>query len=298
MHIGIICRSQIDYAIDLAGEFSAAGASVTLYLDFPQTADEVGDFDQPIERLYESGLLPRSCRVQMLRPPRMGDPRSLWFFFKLARTIQKDGIEIAHILLNPGEIWYAVLASLLRSAPVVTTMIVPVANTGEPLPLSVLWLTNKLAALGSDMVIVNGTDQVSIVERLYQLPSHRIAFVPLSLYARASKLRHAMIPEEPRTVLFFGRAHPHKGLEYLVRAQPYITKEVPDARFLVSAYGKDLERCRLLIDDASKFEITEGYVSAEMMATLFQRAALVVLPYVTASTSGVRLPPMPSVNRW
>ena len=287
MRIGLITRSQVDYAIDLANEFDAIGVSVTLYLDYTRTANEVGEFDQPVEYLYKTGLLPRSCRVQLLHPPRMRDPRSLWFFSKLARTIHEDRIEVAHILLNPGEIWFSVLACLMNFTAVVTTMIVPVANVGEPLPSPVLWTINKLATIGSDVVIVNGMDQVSIVERLYRFPLDRIAFVPLSLYARADKLRHATVPEEPGTVLFLGRAHPHKGLEYLVRAQPYITQQVPDARFLVSAFGEDLQRCLLLIHEASKFEITEGFVSGEVMATFFQRAALVVLPYLTASTSGV-----------
>ncbi len=42
-----------------------------------------------------------------------------------------------------------------------------------------------------------------------------------------------------------------------------------------------------MIEDESKFEIHEGYVSGERMAALFQRASLVVLPYLSASTSGV-----------
>src|SRR5208337_4953027 len=39
--------------------------------------------------------------------------------------------------------------------------------------------------------------------------------------------------------------------------------------------------------DYSKFEITEAVVPGNLMATFFQRAALVVLPYISASTSGV-----------
>ena len=166
-------------------------------------------------------------------------------------------------------------------------MIVPVANTGERLPAPVVWGTNKLAVCGSDMVIVNGTSQVELVSRIYKIPADQIAYVPLSLRVEATQWRDRTILEEPATVLFFGRADQHKGLEYLVKAQPLITREIPDARILISAHGDDLDRCVQMIGDHSKFEIIDGFVPGNVMATFFQRATLVVLPYISASTSGV-----------
>lgn len=166
-------------------------------------------------------------------------------------------------------------------------MIVPVANVGERLPRPVFWVTNKLACIGSDMVVVNGSDQVALVEKLYGVSSAKIAYIPLSPDARAARMADKEIVEEPYTILFFGRAHPQKGLEYFIRAQPYITQQVPRARFVISAHGEDLQRCRHLIDDVDRFEINEGVVTGEKLAWYFKRAALVVLPYLSASTSGV-----------
>jgi len=287
MHIGLITRSQIDYALDLANEYDARGISVNLYLDQRQTGEEVGDSDTPVDCLYEAGILPRACKVHLLELPRMRDPRSFSFFRNLVQVMHEDGIELIHILLNPGEIWFALLACLLTDIPVVTTLIVPVPNTGERLPRSLLWAINRLAVSGSDMVIVNGSDQVELVNRLYGVPCNRIAYVPLSLYTRAFKWRNESISEEAGTVLFFGRAHHQKGLEYLVKAQPLITQQVPEARILIAVHGDDLHRCRPMIIDPSRFEITEGVVSGSQMAALFQRAAVVALPYISASTSGV-----------
>ncbi len=288
MHIGLITRSQVDYAIDLANEFNAKGISVTLYLDRSQLVEETGSLNGPVEHLHESGLLPKSCAIRLLTPPRMRNPRSLNYFRNLASSLYEDGIEIAHILLNPGELWFALLASFVRHVPVITTMIVPVANIGERLPSFVVWATNKLATLGSDMTIVNGADQVSLVQRLYRIPANRIAYIPLSMHTRAIKWRDiTMIEEEPGTVLFFGRAYPQKGLEYLIEAQPLISKEVPNARFIISAHGEYLIECLKLIHDPKKFEIHKGVVSGEQMGAFFQRSALVALPYLSASTSGV-----------
>lgn len=287
MHIGIVTRSEADYALDLANGFRAEGAAVTLYMDHADIVAAVGDSSEPVGRLYESEALPRDCRVRLLRLPRMRDPKSLAVVRGLKRLLREDAVEVVHILLNPGEIWLALLASLVNDIPVVTTMIVPVANIGERLPAAVVWAINKLAASGSDILIVNSTAQVDLVKRLYGLSGNRIAYVPLSSRRRAASWREPPVQEEPHTILFFGRAQLQKGLEYLVRAQPFITRKVPDVRILISAHGEDLERCRQMIGDATRFEITEGIVTAATMATMFERAALVVLPYLTASTSGV-----------
>jgi len=289
MHVGIVTRSQVDYALDLAHQLSEEGVAVTLYMDHSRTAQEVGDADHPIERIREVGILPPTCRVRLLRLPRMRDPRSITVFRGLKREMQRDGVELAHILLNDGEIWLAVLAGLLTDVPVATNLIIPVANFGDRLPRSAVWAINKLAVLGSDLVIVNGGEQLRLVKRLYGVPESRLAHIPLSMHTRAAKWRVMEVEEDPDTVLFFGRAHPHKGLEYLVRAQPLISRQVPRARFLISAHGEDLARCRRMIRDQSKFEIIEGFVPGDVMASLFQRATLVALPYLTASTSGVLL---------
>lgn len=287
MHIGLITRSQTDYVLDLANSFMAEGQTVTMYLDYAQAVEEIGNTRQPVDEIYNTGLLPKNCQVRLLRSPRMRNLRSLAFFRKLAQSMRNDNVDVVHILLNPGEIWLAILALLLKDIPVVTTIIVPVANIGERLPASIVWGINKLAINGSNMVIVNGATQIELVKRIYGISVERIAYIPLSMYARVAKWRNNSILEEPATVLFFGRAHPQKGLEYLVRAQPLISRKVPGARFLISAHGEDLQRCREMIHDQSKFEITEGVVSADVMAAFFQRSSLVALPYISASTSGV-----------
>ncbi len=287
MHVGLVTRGDVAYTLDLANLLYEAGLSVSLYLSYEHTVREVGTRDRPIERLYELGLLPSECRVHLIKPPRMRNPFSLAAYISLSKTIQNDGVDVAHILAGPHEVWLAILACLLRAIPVTGTMIVPKPNIGDNIPPFLSRLINKILAYGSDMIIVNGEDQVKFVQNLYGLPANRVAFVPLNARTTAVKWSVQRNAEEPGTVLFFGRAELHKGLEYLVQAQPLVNRLVPHARILISAHGKDLERCRQMIRDQSKFVITEGVVPGDVMAALFQRAALVALPYLTASTSGV-----------
>ena len=289
MHVGLISFVDIEYALDVANALNELGISVTLYLSHARTARVVGSPDRPVERLYELKLLPPACRVRLLHLPRMRDPRSFFLIRKLIRIIRNDEVDLIHILVGPGEIWLAVLACFLRSIPVVSTMIIPKPNVGEDLPAFVLLGVNKLLAYGSDLVIVNGEDQVGVVQKLYGLPASRVAYVPLNPRTTSVKWAEKRNFEESGTVLFFGRAHPHKGLEYLMRAQPIISHHVPHARIVISGYGWTLERCRQMIQDSSKFEIHEGFVPPDVMAALFERASLVALPYISASTSGVLL---------
>jgi glycosyltransferase involved in cell wall biosynthesis len=287
MHVGLITRGDVAYTLDVANELYEAGTSVTLYLPYAHTAREVGTFEQPAERLYEAGLIPRECKVRLIQLPRTRAPRSVSVFRRLGRTICDDGVDVAHLLVGPDELWFAVLACLLRDVPVTSTMIQPTRDVGEPFPFSVIWAIQKLLAYGSDVVIVNGVEQVELVQRLYGIPPNRVEYVPLSVRTTAMRWASGTVPEEPGTTLFFGRATPHKGLEHLVQAEPFITRQVPHARILISAHGDDLERCRQMIRDDSRFEIHEGFVPGDVMATYFQRASLVALPYLSSTSSGV-----------
>lgn len=289
LHVGLVCRSDVESAIDLANSLHEAGIAVTLYLSFSHVAMAVGDSDQPIQSLYELGLVPPTCNVRLRRIPRMRSPKSFGMAYRLAATMRSDGVTLAHILMGPGEMWLAVLATLLWDIPVTSTMVIPEPNTGEPLPNWLLFAAYRLLALGSTLIVVNGRSQVSLVQRLYGVGANRVAYVPLHPRTTAVKWARHTIEEEPGTVLFFGAAHPHKGLEYLVRAQPGVAQHVPHARILVASRGEDLTRCLKLIHDPDGFEIREGYVTGEEMGELFQRASLVVLPYITASTSGILL---------
>jgi len=285
MHIGLVTRGDVAYTLDLANDLYEAGMSVTLYLPYAHTVREVGTPDRPVERLYEVGLIPRKCRVRLIRLPRMRDPRSIAVFRRLSQTMRDDGVEVAHLVVGGYELWFAVLACLLRDVPVTSTMVQPKPEAGER--FLVIWAINKLLTYGSDLIIVNGENQVELVQKLYGVPANRVTYVPLSVRTTAIRWATRTVPEEFGTILFFGRAEPHKGLKYLVQAQPFITRQVPHARILISAHGKDLERCRQMIQDDSRFEIHEGFVPGAVMATFFQKASLVVLPYLSSTTSGV-----------
>lgn len=296
MHVGLVVFNDLDYGLDLANALHEAGITITMYLSqgcaalylaadpVSASPDQAGRLER---RFYELGLLPPACHVRLFRFPRIRDPRSLAVVRRIRQCIRNDGPNVVHILTGTGDLWAAVLANLLDSVPVVSTMIVPKPNVGERLPVFVITAIYRLLVHGSEMVIVNGADQVGLVHRVYGIPLSRIAYIPLGPRTTAARWARQKTAEEPGTILFFGKAYVHKGLEYLVRAQPMITRQLPHARILIVGQGSDLERCRSMIEDPSKFEIQEGFATGEATAECFQRASVVALPYLSSSTSGI-----------
>jgi glycosyltransferase involved in cell wall biosynthesis len=96
-------------------------------------------------------------------------------------------------------------------------------------------------------------------------------------------------PEQERTLLFFGRLSPYKGLPVLYQALPLIAQQVPRLRVVVAGRpvaGFHPPAPPPLPPDVDL--VTHlGFVDLATQRRLFQSATLVVLPYLQASQSGV-----------
>jgi predicted dehydrogenase/glycosyltransferase involved in cell wall biosynthesis len=271
----------------LGKTFAQAGHRVTLYL-FHDIIARLLETDTPTpEAIYSHDLVPRDVSIHIFKFPRMRDPRSFRAARHMNQRMMADGIDVLHIIMGPGELWLAILAGIVRNIPVASTIVIPKPNVGEELPSPVIVGAYALLAHSSDVVVVNAAQQVSEVSEMYGIPQERVAYVPLGARASIARFATPDVQEEPETVLFFGRAHPHKGLEYLVRAQPFISDALPNAKIIIAGHGDEIARCRAFMHDPSKFEIREGFIPKEDAASYFSRASVVALPYVSASTSGV-----------
>ena len=288
MHVGLVSLTDIDYGLDLANALDErSDVSVSLYMSLSHTARAVGDSVRPAERLFELGLLRPTVGLRLFTAPRMRNLRSLAVVWELRQTLLADGIDVVHLLVGSGEIWLAVLAWLLYGTPVCSTMIIPKPNVGDKPSAAIVLGVNHFLTWGSDVIVVNGAKQVRLVLHKYRVASDQVHYVPL--IPRVSPLRWATknVAEEPGLILFFGRVDKHKGVEYLVRAQPFITQHIDGARIVIAGRGSEFGRCRQLMPDPTRFELHDSFVSNGFVAELFQRASVVVLPYLSASTSAV-----------
>lgn len=96
---------------------------------------------------------------------------------------------------------------------------------------------------------------------------------------------NSSVPEDG-SILFFGRILEYKGLEYLIEAIPKVKSHLNKCNVIIAGKG-NFDKYRCLIEDIEDFEIINEFIPDKMVAELFQRSSIVVLPYVEASQTGV-----------
>ena len=102
-----------------------------------------------------------------------------------------------------------------------------------------------------------------------------------------------LIPMEEKVLLFFGFVREYKGLKYLIHALPRIRKECENIRlFVVGDFGNVQNREayeKIMEENRVKDVVTvcDGYIPDRGIEKYFAACDLVVLPYVSATQSGI-----------
>lgn len=213
-----------------------------------------------------------------LRQP-WGQLRSLRTIHRHLRDFEPD---VVHLQL--GHLWFNLTLPALAGDPLVVTIHDPRRHLGDKgAERTPQWISD-LAYRRADEVIVHGAQLRDVVATELGIEEDRIHVIPhIAIGSQGVSGRGG----EKGLVLFFGRIWEYKGLEYLIRAQPRITEAVPDAKVMIAGQGEDFDRYLELMEDRSRFIVHNRWVSDDERADLFERASVVVLPYVEASQSGV-----------
>jgi alpha-maltose-1-phosphate synthase len=141
----------------------------------------------------------------------------------------------------------------------------------------------------SDKIIVHGKKLKEQMIREYHLPENKVHSIPIGEIEVAPFKRYIKpdLQEDGNLVLFFGRIWKYKGLEYLIKAEPLITKEIPSAKIIIAGAGENLQKYENMMKNKGNFIIYNYRIPYNEGAELLQRCSLVVLPYIEASQSGV-----------
>lgn len=93
-----------------------------------------------------------------------------------------------------------------------------------------------------------------------------------------------------RTILFFGKVRKYKGLDVLLAAMPIVLSSIDCELIVVGEFYDSIKKYQELIARyhlENRVRIDNRYVPNEEVAGVFERADVLVLPYVSASQSGV-----------
>jgi starch synthase len=208
--------------------------------------------------------------------------RQLRVGLNLLRHVKAFDPDVIHV--QQGHLWFNGFLPLLRRYPLVVTVHDPRQHMGDDAGRKTPQAVMDFGFRQASQLIVHATQSKQVVVGECGAPPEIVHVVPhISL---------GVSPPSPQrdngsTVLFFGRIWAYKGLDFLIRAEPHITAEVPDARIVIAGQGEDFARYRRMMVHPDRFTVYNEFVSNERCSELFQQASVVVLPYVEASQSGV-----------
>ncbi len=158
------------------------------------------------------------------------------------------------------------------------------------------FLTKRVLEKGDYFIVQSKMDESD----LYQIKSDPVVrLTPHPTYnafrlqnlSRSESRELIRASEDEKILLFFGFVREYKGLKHLLRAMPKITEQVENLRlFVVGDFGEDREQYMELlrekkIEDA--VEVVEGYIPDKEVEKYFAACDLVVLPYESATQSGI-----------
>jgi starch synthase len=259
-----------EYSVRLASAL-AQEAEVLLLLPHQRAAPHLSRLDQAV-------------RFQPFSHPRLRQPlRQMATIYRLLQQIRIFDPDVIH--LQKGHLWFNLTLPLLKRYPLVTTIHDPRHHVGDRESQKAPQMIIDFGYRRADQLIVHGKQLKQVVVEELGLPSEIVHVIPHIVLGDDTDQHQ--VQEEDHLVLFFGRIWEYKGLEYLIRAEPLITAQVPDASIVIAGRGEDFDRYRRLMVHPERFTVYNEYVPHAKRDELFRRASVVALPYIDASQSGV-----------
>lgn len=197
-------------------------------------------------------------------------------FYKTITNINPD---IIH--LQSYNLWICLFLPFLKKYKVVTTI-----HDVEP-HIGSRTLDQKIArdihVRFSDCIIVHGNNAKSILQK--KAINKKIYVLPHGDYSFFTEITKDHYHEEKGTILFFGRIVEYKGLKYLIQAAPKIAKSIKNMKIIIAGSGS-LDEYKNAIN-SPYFEIHNTFIPNEDVGKYFQRASVLVLPYIEGTQTGI-----------
>lgn len=263
-----------DYTIELANALSTI---VDLTLIQPhKVAEKCRDALNP------------SINVRVFQKPRIRDPRNVFSMIEMMRIIREVSPDVLHVQ-ETNDFWYDLTLLFNKFPPLVTTIHDVFRHPGDRQTAPGAEYTRRISFYRSHKIIVHAHVLKDALISQFRVSGDRIHVLPHGelgqLYLKRS---HAnFVNREPHTLLFFGRIWEYKGLRYLLTALPLIAEKIPDVKLIIAGRGEDINSYFPHGYDPNQIEILNDFIPEHNVASLFQRSAVAVLPYIEASQSGV-----------
>lgn len=182
------------------------------------------------------------------------------------------------ILFESLHVWNVIIMLLIR-APFYYQMIFDVIpHEGEKTSRAVV-VMNRLISKLADRVLLTNKKYMATMSELYKTPKEKVVYVPI-----IRRFPEFIEPRYTKKMLFFGRINPYKGASNLYE----IAKRMSNISFEVygTVYPQEEEIVKKL-RSLKNVSVHTGYIIGEKVKQAFIDCDWVILPYNSATTSGV-----------
>lgn len=260
------------------GQVSNVTLLIPEHSDAPSFIQDLGTGNCEVRKFRFGSSLPRAMLGAL-------NPRLYHRLVKDIEAIAPDIVHIAFEIRAP----FSLVRQLHQKYPIVSTIHEPrpiLHTVLRSVLLNPIQEANcKLIMKSSDKVIVHGQNhrQYLLTKRV---PNHKIRIIQHAAFSSLAPLRNDEVKTQPENILFFGRITPYKGIEYLIEAGKLIKQQFSEVNITIAGEG-DFDKYKGLIAGDSHFTIYNRFIPDNEVATLFQKASIVVLPYTDGSQSGI-----------
>lgn len=201
---------------------------------------------------------------------------NIFLLSSLIKKIQKAKFDV--IYFESLHVWNLPIMMFSGSACTYQVIHEVIPHEGDK-QVKMVDLMNKAVVKLSDHIVLRNKKYIDELIKRYGIEKDRVHF--LELWRRFPKFTE---PRYTKRVLFFGRINPYKGVDNLLE----IAKLCPKIHFDV--IGRVDPQMQSIVDELKKLPnvfLNNNYVSDDEMKEVFINADWVILPYNSASQSGV-----------
>ncbi|MBI2857786.1 MAG: glycosyltransferase family 4 protein [Chloroflexi bacterium] len=238
------------------------------------TGSETNFFDKSV-RVTEFPV--GDTKVNFL--PRFFRPDRMARFVGMINNIRPDVIHFH----NPYNPWPCPIFPWLRKYRIVTTIPEGKLHRGMDKRFEMFISRAIYVHLSDALIVLSERDRELLGKWALGRKTHTINHGVNSLFI---KLTDKQLPEG-NNVLFFGRALPFKGLEYLLKAFAIVKERVPGVKLMVAGRLDPEKFGPLLAPLGDRVEVDNRFIPPDVAGRYLQSAKLVVLPYIEDDHSGL-----------
>ncbi len=231
-------------------------------------------------------VLEDNLNMESYHQPRLRYPTNLLTLYGIIKKIKGFNPDIVH--LQGEHPWLNLtLPFLRRRYPLVITIHDVVLHVGDTRSRRIPSFVHKLSFKNANEIIVHGDKlKREMMGKSDKLDSN-VHVLPRGVNSIYKRFLKSEVKEEDNSILFFGRIWEYKGLRYLIEAEPLITERVPAAKIVIAGTGEDFGKYTRMMVHKEKFTVHNRLIPSSMVGELFQKASVVVVPYIEASQSGI-----------